>query len=80
MLKNVGVPTLVAMLLAGSSAMLASSAIAQDKPQAGINEVRDAKAQTAVGQPVALGEPDMSAAKKKKKKTKETTKEPEKSK
>jgi hypothetical protein len=64
MLKNISVPVLVASLLAGSAVIAAGSAIAHD------TKSLDAKAQATVDQPVALGNTDMSAAKKAAKKTK----------
>ena len=69
MLKNISVPVLVASLLAGSAVIAAGSAIAHDtKSSVGV------KAQATVDQPVALGNTDMSAAKKAAKKTKKTKK------
>ena len=65
MLKNISVPVLVASLLAGSAAIAAGSAVARDTKSS-----VDAKAQATVDQPVALGNTDMSAAKKATKKTK----------
>jgi predicted outer membrane protein len=67
MLKNISVPVLVASLLAGSAVIAAGSAIAHD------TKSLDAKAQATVDQPVALGNTDMSAAKKAAKKTKKGT-------
>jgi predicted outer membrane protein len=65
MLKNISVPVLVASLLAGSAVIAAGSAIAHDtKSSVG------AKAQATVDQAVALGNTDISAAKKAAKKTK----------
>ena len=69
MLKNISVPVLVASLLAGSAAIAAGSAVAHDTKSS-----VDAKAQATVDQPVALGNSEMSAAKKAAKKTKKTKK------
>ena len=69
MLKNISVPVLVASLLAGSAAIAAGGAVAHDTKSS-----VDAKAQATVDQPVALGNSEMSAAKKAAKKTKKTTK------
>jgi hypothetical protein len=69
MLKNISVPVLVASLLAGSAVIAAGSAIAHDTKSS-----VDAKAQATVHQPDALGNTDVSAAKKAAKKTKKTTK------
>jgi hypothetical protein len=69
MLKNISVPVLVASLLAGSAAIAAGSAVAHDtKSSVG------AKAQTTADQPAAVGNTEMSAAKKAAKKTKKTKK------
>jgi predicted outer membrane protein len=70
MLKNISVPVLVASLLAGSAVIAAGSAVARDTKSS-----VDAKVQATVDQPVALGNTDMSAAKKAAKKTKKTKKE-----
>jgi len=69
MLKNISVPVLVASLLAGSAAIAAGSAVAHDTKSS-----VDAKAQATVSQPVALGNSEVSAAKKAAKKTKKTKK------
>ena len=69
MLKNISVPVLVASLLAGSTAIAAGGAVAHDTKSS-----VDAKMQATVDEPVALGNTDMSAAKKAAKKTKKTKK------
>ena len=69
MLKNISVPVLVASLLAGSAAIAAGGAVAHDTKSS-----VDAKAQATVDQPAALGNSEMSAAKKAAKKTKKTKK------
>jgi hypothetical protein len=70
MLKNISVPVLVASLLAGSAVIAAGSAVAHDTKFS-----VDAKAQATLDQPAALGNTDISAAKKAAKKTKKTKKE-----
>jgi hypothetical protein len=67
MLKNISVPVLVASLLAGSAAFAAGGAVAHDTRSS-----VDAKAQATVDQPTALGNSEMSAAKKAAKKKKTT--------
>ena len=68
MLK-ISVPVLVASLLAGSAAIAAGGAVAHDTRSS-----VDAKARATVDQPAALGDSEMSAAKKAAKTTKKTKK------